>query len=322
MIHIKQVALYIFILLIIVGIGIILFITNDKKPNTSEETIPQKEEMPKDTTLEEGEPEQKKTAPDSSTDEANNDSEEDEVRDQVKEFIIDSVKSAIDFFFNKGTKVVAIGDSLTQGVGDSTGEGGYVGILNRSLNENKNIVQFENYGKRGNRSDQLLKRLEDPEIAASLKQADIVLITIGANDIMQVFKESFTNLTMRKFEHERLQYEERLEMIFNKIKEVNPDTSIYLLGFYNPFDKYFKDIEELDMIVNGWNNTGKNVAQTFDQTYYIPIDDLFNEDTVNLFAEDNFHPNHLGYQRIAERVLSYLTEQEGEMDEDEKETEN
>jgi len=30
-----------------------------------------------------------------------------------------------------------------------------------------------------------------------------------------------------------------------------------------------------------------------------------------LFAEDNFHPNDEGYRRIAQRVLDYLTDEEG-----------
>ncbi|MGM8211489.1 SGNH/GDSL hydrolase family protein [Virgibacillus sp. W0430] len=312
-VQIKQFAFIIFILFLAVGIGAIFIITNEKKPTSSTETNTKKQ-IPIVTELEEQTP-RKETDPSAEVVENKPNSGDEVVREQVKEFIVESVKGAIDFFFNKETKIVAIGDSLTQGVGDRTGKGGYVGILDRSLNETESIVQFDNYGKRGNRSDQLLKRLDEPEISASLKKADIVLITIGANDIMQVFKENFTNLTLREFEHERLQYENRLEMIFTKVRDINPTISIYLLGFYNPFDKYFKDIKELNMIVDGWNRTGEQVTQAFDQSYFIPTNDLFNDKTVHLLAEDNFHPNYLGYQRIAERVLTYLTEREGDMHE-------
>lgn len=246
------------------------------------------------------------------TEEKNKQSEE----TGVQKFVRESTKNVIQLLLDQKKQVVAIGDSLTQGVGDLSKKGGYIGILNETLNKKENIhVQFENFGKRGNRTDQMLKRLDEPEIINSLKEADIVLITVGANDIMQVFKENFTNLTLEQFEQEQIQYEKRLVAIFNKIRTLNSTTSIYLLGFYNPFDKYFKEVKELKMIVNDWNHTGEQVTQTFDQTYFIPTNDLFNNQTDHLLAEDNFHPNERGYKRIAERVLAYLLEQEGDLNE-------
>src|SRR5699024_9668293 len=203
-----------------------------------------------------------------------------------------------------------VGDSLTQGVGDSTGNGGYVGILNNTINQINHLVEFGNYGHRGDRTDQLLKRLDDPNVSTAIADADIVLMTIGANDIMQVVKENFTNLNMKEFKEERVHYEARLREIFAKIRKMNPETEIYLVGFYNPYDKYFKDIEELAMIVDEWNSAGKAITEELDHVNYIPTKDLFDDTDEDLFAEDNFHSNDLGYQRMAKRVLEYLTKQE------------
>src|SRR5699024_5743876 len=115
------------------------------------------------------------------------------------ESLVDAVK---DLFLKKDTHIVALGDSLTQGVGDVSGEGGYVGILDKTINKEEKRTAFTNFGKRGSRTDQLLDRLSDPEITKEIKKADIILITIGANDIMQVVKENFTNLTFEQFEVE------------------------------------------------------------------------------------------------------------------------
>ena len=50
---------------------------------------------------------------------------------------------------------VALGDSLTEGVGDSTKQGGFVPILAQSLsNENDGQYQPVNYGVAGNTSAQ------------------------------------------------------------------------------------------------------------------------------------------------------------------------
>ena len=216
------------------------------------------------------------------------------------------MQNTVDFFSNDETRVVAIGDSLTQGVGDETDRGGYVGILERSINKEEEIAQFDNFGVRGNRTDQLLGRLEVEEIALAIRDADIVLITIGANDIMQVAKENITDLDFADFVDEQYQYEENLREIIDKIRDLNEKSDIYLVGFYNPFRQYFEEIKELEMIVDNWNTIGAEVISDYDNADFIPTDDLFMDDNVQLYAKDNFHPNYEGYFRMAERVLDYL----------------
>lgn len=225
----------------------------------------------------------------------------DEIKDKVREV----VEGAVDFF-KKDQKIVAIGDSLTEGVGDETKSGGYVGILNHTFEDHNLHFRIQNFGKKGNRSDQLLKRLEQEEVATAITKADIVLITIGANDIMKVLKSNFMNLTLEPFQQERVEYLERLTAIFNKLNELNPDAQIYLIGFYNPFESYFADIKELDIIIDNWNNAGKSLTEEYDNVTFIPTKDLFTNSTMDLLAVDQFHPNTSGYKLIAQRVLEYM----------------
>lgn len=225
--------------------------------------------------------------------------------------LTEAVQATVGFFTGRTLHIVAIGDSLTQGVGDSQGQGGYVGLLERSINAEEELVTIENLGKRGNRSDQLLARMDEPEVEAAIDEADIILVTVGANDVMRVLRENITDLQIQYFLHENGLYEERLYEISSRLEEMNPRSEIYLLGFFNPFDKYFQDIPELNTIVNKWNETGMKVADDFDSMTFIPIEDLFEDHNEELFAEDNFHPNDEGYRRIAQRVLDYLTDEEG-----------
>lgn len=233
------------------------------------------------------------------------------VAETVKEKVREMIEGAITFF-SQDKKMVSIGDSLTEGVGDETESGGYVGILNHTFEDNHMNISIENFGKRGNRTDQLLARLENEEISSAIKDADIVLITIGANDIMKVVRNNYTNLNIEPFQEEKIKYIERLTAIFYKINELNPDTQIYLIGFYNPFERYFGDIEQLDMILNDWNQAGETVTEEFENVYYIPTEDIFSNSTINLLAEDNFHPNTSGYKLMAQRVLEYLSKYDEE----------
>lgn len=237
---------------------------------------------------------------------------DEETIEQIRLSFSDKLNQAIQFFFNNELHIVALGDSLTQGVGDPTDEGGYIGILNRMINkEDEQLVHFYNYGKRGSRTDHLLKAITEEEIKQDLKQADIILISIGANDVMQVFKENFTNLTITPFLTEENKYEKRLDEIFSNVRKINKRAHIYLLGFYNPFGQYFEDIEELDLIVSNWNDLGENMTKSYKNTSFIPIKDLFIDETNTLLSDDHFHPNYEGYRLMAERVLHYMIE-EGE----------
>ncbi|WP_163539961.1 SGNH/GDSL hydrolase family protein [Gracilibacillus sp. YIM 98692] len=247
-----------------------------------------------------------------STEEESTDIEEEQTEDQeqnsssgIRETVTGVVKEALRIF-QKDTHIVAIGDSLTQGVGDETGNGGYIGILEERLRNENQKVTIDNFGKRGNRTDQLLKRLESEEIIQSLGKADIVLITIGSNDIMKIVKDNFMHLTEEPFQQERQPYRQRLEQILSTITSIQPEAEIYLLGLFNPFEKYFRDIQALDNILNRWNEEGRQASFQYEQVTFVPLQGIYNEQTENVFADDNFHPNHSGYEMIANRVLTYL----------------
>src|SRR5699024_2050667 len=104
-----------------------------------------------------------------------------------------------------------LGDSLTKGVGDETDNSGYVGLIEDNL---ENEIDIDNFGISGYRSDQLLKLIKEPDTQNSLKEADIVLITIGANDMMTVFYRDFMNLKFEPIFNEINDFKKRLTDIF------------------------------------------------------------------------------------------------------------
>ncbi|MFU2015947.1 SGNH/GDSL hydrolase family protein [Peribacillus butanolivorans] len=212
-------------------------------------------------------------------------------------------------FFPDPVQIVSIGDSLTQGVGDSKDNGGYLPYLQNKLEKEPSIISVEmiNHGIRGNRTDQLLKRLDKAEIQEDIEQADSIVVTIGGNDIMKVFKQNFSNLELNQFDSAKIGYEKRLRQILDKVRSENDHAQIYLVGVYNPFSKWFADFYELDMIMNDWNESGKEIIKEYDSAYFIEIDDIFKKSEEDLlYAEDYFHPNDRGYELIATRIYNNM----------------
>ncbi|MFT8321251.1 MAG: SGNH/GDSL hydrolase family protein [Bacillus sp. (in: firmicutes)] len=226
----------------------------------------------------------------------------------VKETMVTSKEDIPDAFIPQDVKIVSAGDSLTQGVGDSTGKGGYIPYLKGLLENDRGIgeVTFENFGVKGNKTDQLLTKIQTDEVHQSITSADMVILTIGGNDIMKVVREHLSDLQLEDFSEQMKQYESNLYQVLKTIREYNSEALIVLVGVYNPFTKWFSNIDEMNQVVTEWNATGENILTLFDQTYFVRIDDIFLTGKENLFYKDYFHPNDKGYQLIADNIYNEL----------------
>jgi lysophospholipase L1-like esterase len=228
----------------------------------------------------------------------------------VRKTAIQVYKQVPSDFFPRKYTVVSAGDSLTQGVGDSTQNGGYLPYLKTKLEQEKGIseVEFHNYGVKGNVTTQLLKRLHSQELKTMVKHADMVIITIGGNDIMEVVQKNISNLQVSAFMKEKEVYISHLSQIFDTITQENPNITILLVGIYNPFMKYFANVKELNQIVDDWNRASRTVVANYQDAYFVDIEDLFVQSNINLLYTDHFHPNDKGYKLIAERLFDSMEE--------------
>lgn len=221
-------------------------------------------------------------------------------------------------FIPQDIKIVSVGDSLTQGVGDSTNRGGYVPYLEEQLEKDKSVndALFDNFGIRGNRSDQLLKKLASNEVRDAVKEADYVIVTIGGNDVMKVVRENFSSLNLKAFSQQRKVFEKNLQEVLATVRNDNPNSKIILVGLYNPFFKWFADIREINEIIGEWNQASQDVLMKYPNTYFVEIADLFYTEGENILHTDYFHPNDHGYELIANRIFEKINEDMLEKDSD------
>lgn len=221
---------------------------------------------------------------------------------------------------------VAIGDSLTEGVGDSTKQGGFVPLVAQQLSNEMGLhVTSVNYGVSGNTSNQILKRMEDKkEIRENLKHADLMTLTVGGNDLRKVVMDHFLNLTKETFKTPAIEYSQRLNSIIRLARKENPDLPIYVVGIYNPFYLNFSELTEMQDIVDDWNTTTKEMVDRFDGVYFVPInsriykgidgqkgitDENGDQTTIvndALYEEDSFHPNNTGYEIMKQAIMEKI----------------
>lgn len=228
-------------------------------------------------------------------------------------------------------RFVAIGDSLTEGVGDETASGGYVPLVASTLEEafSINSIEIENYGVAGDRSTQILKRInEQQEIQDDIASAEIISVTVGGNDLMKVIQNNILGLSVEKFEKPGEKYQANLTKLLTTIRQLNSTAPIYVLGIYNPYYIYFPEITEMQTIIDQWNTRTQAVVEQEERMYFVPINDLIYQgiisdeeasevpdaDTLNelrnnaIYEGDNFHPNYNGYQLIAKAFTNKMKE--------------
>ncbi|MGA4518293.1 lysophospholipase [Solibacillus silvestris] len=203
---------------------------------------------------------------------------------------------------------LALGDSLTRGVGDETQDYGYTIRLQQELEKWPMVeeVELDNRGKNGRRSDQLLSLLKRGHYDEELEKANIVTITLGGNDVMKIVKKNLFSMKKSMFDKELPKFAKRYEQVIAEIRRVNPEVPIILVGFYNPFSIVVDEITPFDPIISEWNDEIEKLAATDENACFVSVEDLFvsNEDMV--YHVDFFHPNSTGYDRMTKRIIESM----------------
>lgn len=213
-----------------------------------------------------------------------------------------------DYFIPETIQVIGLGDSLTQGVGDEYKRGGYFGRVTLAMNDWKGVkdLKSDNLAKRGRRSDQLLKQLDESDIQKSVKEADVIYLTIGGNDIMKVVKKNLFNLEPKPFYTELGKFENRLDQVFKTIRGLNGDAVIFVVGLYNPLSILTDEENEFEMIIDDWNEAIEMQVIMDGKACFAPVNDLFVGNENLVYHSDFFHPNAKGYESMANRLIEKI----------------
>lgn len=210
-------------------------------------------------------------------------------------------------------RAVALGDSLTRGIGDATGKG-YVSAslaqLAKSLG--KPVKLSGNLAVSGLEAAGLSKQLDGKAMRDAVAEADLVLLTIGGNDLFRSSQQEGGSIAEGggvdpELANKRLPAtQERLQAVFAKLRELNPSVRIAYIALYNPFYELEQLREPIAAILESWNGYAEQLAEADGGIVVVPTADLFRSQSALYLSSDHFHPNEAGYARIAIRVAQAL----------------
>lgn len=182
---------------------------------------------------------------------------------------------------SQAIKYLALGDSLTAGVGVSDYKNSYPYLIAEKLSAKFN-VELINLSHTGDTSSDVLIKL--PQVLS--QKPDLITLLIGINDIH--------NLKSLK------EFEENLIQIVNILKKSS--AKIYLLSIpYLGSEKivFFPYNLILDLKTKQFNKVIKKVSLDIG-VEYIDLNALSR--SANFYSSDQFHPSEAGYQEWAKVI--------------------
>lgn len=198
---------------------------------------------------------------------------------------------------------VALGDSLTEGYGVGE-EDSFVAVYSRLMESalGRRVI-YLNAGVTGETTTDILDRMsKDADLQEAIRQADLISLTAGGNDLLGAAREFLLHRDPQVLKAALRLFTINIRRIIEAIKHIRAAPGqdrakrlvMRILNLYNPFPI----IEETDYWIERFNRQWQAY-----ETPYIRIVDLyeaFQYRTDDLIGEDMVHPNVLGYRTMAE----------------------
>ncbi|WP_370223742.1 GDSL-type esterase/lipase family protein [Cytobacillus sp.] len=209
---------------------------------------------------------------------------------------------------------LALGDSLAAGVTyDKKIADGYADLTAEYLEEQNALGTYSKaFAIPGYKTYNVLADLNTkPNLQEAIKNSNFITISAGANDLLseaEIDREKGTILLdPSKIPGSLKSISENYNLILQKIKQLNPDASVYVMGYYFPFPFISEEQKpELIQLTHTLNKTIE-AAALVNGASFVPVYEKFGDNPRQYVPNpEDIHPNLEGYKLLSEALLDAM----------------
>ena len=198
---------------------------------------------------------------------------------------------------------LALGDSVIRGVGADQSENMVTQFSNLLSEQAHKKIEFDNRGINGITSGELNQLVQAGQFDQSIKQADIITINVGGNDIIHAAKGLNLQSVFQTYDQLQADFTKNLSAITSRVKKLNPHATVVLLELYNPLSPDNQMYSLADKLLPKWNVHIYEVASTLPSSIVIETTKVINGKHLQNLSADGVHPNLAGYTAISEQMI-------------------
>jgi len=204
----------------------------------------------------------------------------------------------------KPVHVALVGDSLAYGAGDEEGKGIAGRISPELRSRGVATVVTTNLGRTGATTSQVAARLREPAARETLASADAIVLSMGANDLREVFEGGLFNVPYDLVDRVL----ENVRTTVTDLRRLNPDARILILGAYAPLpdDRVALFLEPL---IAAWDSALAMQFADDPRVTIVRLSDIIDRPE-RLSRLDSFHPGAEAYQQAAARIAALMMAKE------------
>ncbi|MBT2679458.1 hypothetical protein J7E38_10630 [Bacillus sp. ISL-35] len=204
---------------------------------------------------------------------------------------------------------LALGDSIIRGYRISEEEN-FISQFSSKLGvETGKQVISQNEGIIGITSERLNVLVQDGVYDEEIKEADLITLNVGGNDILKLVKKSDIYSALKSFDSLQGGFSKNLTEITTRIKELNPAATIVFLELYNPMPTDHQFYSLADKLLPKWNLMIYETAKETPYSIVVQTTNVINSENLQYLSTDGVHPNPLGNTAISNQMLEQFQQQ-------------